>query len=536
MKLVLSFCCFAALAIGQSANQPHCASPASDKAIAPAAELLEGMGQVHFPITTSSELAQKFFDQGVAQMHSFWTREAERSFLRAAQLDPGAPMPWWGVAMVGTGQHRPYFQIETWDAITGKEVRTNKKAADAARKAQELAAQPGKATELEKLYIGAVAAKVLANPSEDPDAAYVAGWRKLLARYPAEVEARTYLALRLMRGFELPDHAPRDGSMEAVDILRLLLRDAPDHPGVHHYVIHGFEGSSFAAEAWPSCKRYFALAPQIPHALHMPGHIYSQTGRWEDAMISFDAAKQKDLTYMQADPGYGNGHHGHNVHYLSTSYSFAGDFERAIAEAQHLLDMPETASQKKQDDLFTSAYAQGFIAMMRALTQHEKWDDILSGQKVPEIARPRQQAWYAWARGLAHAAKGHVGDARKEARRLDTALANFASRTKRPVPPELVVAKEELAAQILLASGKTDRGLRALEQAARHERELRYSEPPAYVRPAYEALGHWAQRSGRATIARRAFEEALQQFPADSIAIAGLAELDRTHTLTSGGQ
>ena len=110
------------------------------------------------------------------------------------------------------------------------------------------------------------------------------GLRALVAKYPNEIEAKTYLALMIMRGFTLPDKKPNyPTSTEAVTMLRQLLKDAPDHPGVHHYVIHGFEGSDFAKDAWPSCKRYAELVPNIPHALHMPGHIWAQTGRWDDA-------------------------------------------------------------------------------------------------------------------------------------------------------------------------------------------------------------------------------------------------------------
>jgi tetratricopeptide (TPR) repeat protein len=525
----------AAALFAQTQNTPHCVTPTEAQAVQPAAALLDGMGVVHFPITTSNPEAQKFFNQGIAQMHSFWTREAERSFRRAAELDPEAPMPWFGVAMIATGHFRPQFQIESWDMILGKEPRTNKKAVEAVEKARALAAKPGKSTELERLYIEAIAAKVLAKSPDEADAAYVDGWRKLLRTYPKEVEARSYLALRLMRGYELPDHTPREGTMESVAILRELLREAPDHPGVHHFVIHAWEGSSFAAEAWPSCKRYFELVPKIPHGLHMPGHIYSQTGRWADAIYSFEAAKKLELEYMAADATYGNGHHGHNTHYLSTVYSFSGDYASAVREAQHLLTFEETDAQKKETDLFTSAYAQGFIAMLRALTQHEKWDEILEGRMLPRIARPRQEAWYAWARGIAFAGKGDVAQARQEARKLDQSLALFVSRTKRPAPPELLVAKEELAAQILLASGKSDAGLRALEQAAQKDRRLRYSEPPAYARPAYEALGHWARRLGRVEVARRAYRQALEQFPEDAIARRGLAELDRQEGVPSGG-
>ena len=523
------------LIAGAAYGQSHCSVPPGPDAPKLPAKLLDGMGTEHisFPITTSNPEAQKFFNQGVAQMHSFWGREAERSFLQAAALDPEAPMPWWGVAMVAGGQYQPYFQIAGWDEISGKQARTNRRAIDSAQKALDLSAKPGKATELEKLYIAAVAARRIPG-KEDPDEAYIASWRALLEKYPQEIEARTYLSLHLMRGFELPSHTPRKYSMEAVAILKQLLTEAPDHPGVNHYVIHAWEGSSFAKDAWPSSEKYFTEAVDIPHALHMPGHIYSQTGRWKDAITAFVAAKQKELAYMKADPAYGNGHHGHNVNYLATAYSFTGDYDSAVREAKHLLSIPETDAQKKSNDLFTTAYAQGFIAMLRALTQHEKWDDILAGNMLPQIARPRQEAWYAWARGLAFAQKGEIAKARTEGRKMDAALANYASKTKRPIPAELKVAEEELTAQIVLASGKTDAGLRMLENAAKADRALRYTEPPYYARPVYESLGKAAAKAGRTSLARKAFQQALEQFPADAIAEAGLHELDQR--TSAGGQ
>ena len=151
----------------------------------------------------------------------------------------------------------------------------------AAKKAVELSQVPGKATELEKMYVAAVAARRDAE-AKDPEEAFVKGMRALLAAHPDEVEAQLDLALMIMRGFTLPEKKPvAPGSTEAVTILRGLLAKAPEHPGLHHYIIHGFEGSTFAKDAWPSCEKYSQLVTNIPHALHMPGHIYSQTGAWE---------------------------------------------------------------------------------------------------------------------------------------------------------------------------------------------------------------------------------------------------------------
>src|SRR5712691_791310 len=314
-----------------------CAPPPGGAAPSLPARILTGQGRIDFPITTSSEKAQEFFNQGVAQMHSFWATEAERSFLQAAALDPQAPMPQWGIAMVAAGDYRPHFQLVRDNVASNvKKLEGNPRtpeggpgrAAAAAKKALELSAVSGKATDLEKLYIASIAAR--RNPdSKDPDADYIRGLRAVVAAYPQEVEAKTYLALHLMMGFSTPDKQPVPGSMEAVAILREMLVSAPDHMGVHHYVIHGFEGSTFSKDAWPSCRRYPELVTNIPHALHMPGHIWAQTGQWEEAVKSFSAAAVNERGYMQADQLYGTGHHGHNVHFLTTSLSFQGHYDEA---------------------------------------------------------------------------------------------------------------------------------------------------------------------------------------------------------------
>src|SRR5688572_20812330 len=167
-------------------------------------------------------------------MHSFWAREAERSFLQAAMLDPAAPMPQWGIAMVAAGDWRPRFQLDLYASLFGRQAPPAKsRALNAARKAVELSSIAGKATGLEKMYISAVMAR--RDPkSKDPEEAFAKGMRALLAKYPNEVEAKTYLALTIMRGFSLPEKTPNSpGSTEAAAILRELMRTAPDHPGVH---------------------------------------------------------------------------------------------------------------------------------------------------------------------------------------------------------------------------------------------------------------------------------------------------------------
>jgi tetratricopeptide (TPR) repeat protein len=484
------------------------------------AKILEGQGSVHFPITTKNPEAQKFFDQGVAQMHSFWAREAERSFLQAAQLDPEAAMPYWGIAMVAAGDYRPRFQMDG----DPKQRPVMPRVKDAVRRAVELSNAPGKTNDLEKMYIASIAAR-RDEKAKDQDEAFVRGLRALVAKYPKEVEARSYLALMIMRGFTLPGKKPRNAtSMEAVAILRELLIEAPDHPGVHHYVIHGWEGSEFAKDAWPSCRRYAQLVPNIPHALHMPGHVWAQTGKWDEAVQSFDTAAVNERGYMSADSLYGNLHHAHNVHFLATSYSFRGDYDKAVASSRELLGMKENPREAKALENTRTAVAQGWFSMMGAMVQFRKWDDILSGQ-LPKPEKPRLLAWYHWARAIAQAEKGNLTEVKAEATLMDAALEGHKKANKGKIRPEMMVANDELKGHINIAEKRVDKGLRQLAKAAERERRLTYTEPPPYPRPVAEALGYWAMRHGKTEIAERAFKDALAQYPADYHAESGLRAL-----------
>ncbi|HLK19178.1 MAG TPA: tetratricopeptide repeat protein [Bryobacteraceae bacterium] len=515
-----------ALLFGQPKQPDLCVPPPSGTAPALPARLMTGQGSVHFAITTSNPKAQEFFDQGLAQLHSFWAVEAERSFRQAAELDPDAPMPQWGIAMVAAGDYRPRFQLDTYDKLFGKSnpLKAAARAIEAARKANDLAQVPGKATPIEKLYIASIVARRDVK-SKDPEEAYIRGLRAIAAQYPDEIEARAFLALHLMRGFDQPSKAPRLTSMEAVAILRELLVKAPDHPGVHHYVIHGWEGSSFAKDAWPSCKRYAELVTNIPHALHMPGHIYAQTGRWEDAVNSFSSAAENERGYIHADRLYGTGHHGHNVHFLAASYSFEGQYDKAKDAARELLSFKENPREVASIDGFYSAFRQGWFAMLRSLVQSESWDEILDGTTLPVYDKPREQAWRHWAFALAYLGKNNLALARAESKQMDESLADYKLKVKMPIPETLETAREELDGALKLADGKLDAGLKKLEHAATMERRMIYSEPPYYPRPVLEVLGEAALKNGRTAEAQSAFKRALDQYPGSFRAKTGLQAL-----------
>jgi tetratricopeptide (TPR) repeat protein len=529
MKLAIASLFAAATLFGADVpkDKDLCTAPPGANPPSLPAKILTGQGSeyIRFRMTTSNPEAQKFFVQGVAQMHSFWANEAERSFLQAAALDPTAPMPYWGIAMVAAGDYRPFFQLVRDGVPSKQELKGGPlRAVQAAQKAAQLATAPGKATPLEKLYIASVLARRVA---EDSDEAYIAGLRKIVAAYPDEVEAPSYLALHLMSGFNLPDRKPRAGSMEAADILRALVVKFPDHPGVHHYIIHGFEGATFARDAWPSCRRYPELVTNIPHALHMPGHIWAQTGKWDEAAKSFEDAAKNELGYLKADALYGNGHHGHNVQFLITTYMFQGRYEDAMAQANSLMTFGENPREAKEVDNAYAIYRQGWFAALRTLVALEKWDAILDGKTLPVYDKPREQAWRHWALALAQGNRGAVEAAKKEQAAMEASLKELAAKTKKPVPPVMEVAQKELEGQIALFEHKTAKGLKLLETAGTMERALRYTEPPAYPRPVLEVLGDKALAAGQLETAAAAYKDALDQYPDDPRALAGLDKIKK---------
>jgi tetratricopeptide (TPR) repeat protein len=227
---------------------------------------------------------------------------------------------------------------------------------------------------------------------------------------------------------------------------------------------------------------------------------------------------------MKADAMYGNGHHGHNVHYLATSYSFEGKYDQAIEAARHLLTFKENPRELKQLDLTTGAYAQGWFALLRTMVQFQKWDEILTDDQLPVLNRNRQLAWRHWARSMAYAAKGNVESARAESREMDTSLVAFRQKMKRKTPEELAVARRELDGHLAAAEGKVSTAIKTLQAASNGERKLVYTEPPYYPRPVAEVLGQVALKNGKLDVAEKAFREALRQYPANAHALSGLRD------------
>jgi len=502
-----------AFAQGQTAI---CHTPSATKEATRPAHLFEGAGKAHLQITTRSAEAQAFFDQGLALLHSFWGYEADRSFERAAQLDPECAMAQWGIAMAAVNDARRDAAI---------------------KRAKELAP---KVTEHERLYIQAVEARyqgerttVQNNGFLGASEQYVVALRRLVGAFPDDLEAKLFLALGQLSGYER-DGTPRAGTIEAIALCQLVLAKDPQHLAAHHYLIHAFESGKRPKDGVPHADAYPSLAAAVGHAVHMPGHIYVHVDRWDDAAKAFEGSAAVDRAYMREQKetsDHAGGPYGHNVHFLVTVYGYQGRYRDAVKSSRELLDLARDPKEANSRAAF-----EGRLAMMRTLVRFEKWDEILDQRTLPE-AGPFEvfTAWRYYAEALAHASKGDTGRAREDIQRLEREIAWMKDRLpkvkdapqggrQRQQLKALAVAPIELSARLLAREGKGDEAIAKLREAIEEEIKLGYSEPPLYPQPLEEVAGKVALELKRWTEAEEFFRAAVERDPGSGRALFGLVE------------
>lgn len=511
--------CFATLAQTQTPptdNTQICHLPNATKAATKPAVLMEGYGKVQMPVTTKSAEAQAFFNQGLALMHSFWFYEADRSFARAAQLDPECAMAQWGIAMSDVNEERRNAAI---------------------KRAKQLAP---KVTEREQLYITAVEARYTGEKSTVQNNGFLGSsedfkkaLRKLVSLYNDDLEAKLFLALASMSGYER-DGTPRPGTVEAIALLQAVLAKSPNHLAAHHYMIHATEAGKRAIDGVPSADIYGTLAPKVGHAVHMPGHTYVHVDRWEDAAKVFEASAEVDRAYIRDNKettDHAAGPYGHNVHFGANVYGYLGRYRDAMRLSQELLDVAKQPGEDK-----SRAGFEGRLARLRILTRFEKWNEILDGKSLPDEGNYEIfKAWRYYATALAHLGRGDVTATRStlDALERETAWMKDKLAKAKDLPQlgrqkqqlrALGVAPIELKARLAAREGKADDALNLIREAIEAEINLGYSEPPLYPQPMEEVAGKLALELKRYTEAEAFFRAALERDPGSGRAYFGLMQ------------
>ncbi len=274
----------------------------------------ERLGTVSFPISCAPDV-QKPFERGVALMHSFEYEEAGQQFEAVALSDPQCAMAYWGQAM--SLYHQLWGLPERPELLRGREL---------THKAQEAKAK----TLREREYINAVA---LFYRDPDPKThdvrakAYSQAMEKIYSKYPQDHEAAAFYALSVLGTSSQTDLV---SAKKAVSILKPLLAQEPDHPGIAHYMIHACDNPELAQTGLPAAKQYAALAASSPHAVHMPSHIFARLGLWQadidSNLAAIDAAKRQASHHMHV------GHHSlHSSDFVEYAYLQLGESARAKA-------------------------------------------------------------------------------------------------------------------------------------------------------------------------------------------------------------
>ncbi|SEK83409.1 tetratricopeptide repeat protein [Nitrosovibrio tenuis] len=460
----------------------------------------EKLGKVSFPVSCNIA-AQKEFNRGMALFHSFWFDPAIKSFGRVLHHDPECGMAYWAIAITSMGN--PF----TWPPIP--------KAWTAGASAVADAQHLGVKTEREGDYIAALAA--LFKNWETTDyrprvLAFQKAMEGVAARYPEDIEAQILYALAL-DATALPTDKTFANQLKAANILEPLFEKYPDHPGVAHYLIHTYDYAELAERGLPAARAYARIAPSVPHALHMPSHIFSRVGLWhemaESNRASYLAAKSE---LKEATLGIGTYDALHAMDYMVFAY-----LQQAQDKAAKRLVDEAASTRKVNVENFPAAYAFAAIPA-RFAVERADWKGAAALELSPAGLAwskfPQAEAILVFARGMGAARSRDNAAARKDVARLK-ALKDAMAATKLDYwAGQTDFQIKAVNAWLALAENRNDEAVSLMRAAAEAEEASdKHPVTPGNVAPSRELLGEMLLALGRPAQAFAEFERSLKRDP-----------------------
>ena len=494
-------------------------------ATAPEPGDLRGVGKVTFPITCAPDV-QSDFARGVALLHSFFYEEARRVFTSVAERDPKCAMAQWGIAM--TWWH------PIWTPPTPDEMRAGKAAIE---KAMSMKA----GTDRERGFITAL--NTYYNTADSSSAApvgqschgpvgprdrviaYEKAMRQLRDKYPDDFEVQTFYAFAVLGyGYATPNDTSLSKQLEAAGILEKLWKQNANHPGVVHYLIHSYDYPQFAQRGLTAAQTYDSIAPWVPHALHMPSHIFTRLGMWDESIAANRASAEASRAY--AAMRHRDATEAEELHALDyMAYSYLQ--EAQDAEAKKIVDIAAKVKKTNPELEFSAAYALAAIPTRYAFERND-WA-AAANLSIPNLPHwssfPFMEALIEYGHALGRAHTGDVEGARKAIARMQ----QLRDATKDPkfdyFKSHLDLQMQAASAWVAAAEGKKNEAIDMLRRAADSEDILgKHPVSPGAFVPIREQLGTLLLEMGQPTEAQREFEAALKIYPGRFRGLYGAAQ------------
>jgi tetratricopeptide (TPR) repeat protein len=452
----------------------------------------EQFGDVNFSVSCAEE-AQAKFHRAMALYHSFDWKRGQAAFEEITGLDPRCGMAYWGLAMILA--ENPFGWPLGMKLTEG---------AEAIQKAQDL----GATTPRERDYIAALAMlyKDYATvPHRQRALAYEQAMEKLAATYPNDVEATILYALAVSANHDLNDKSFAR-PLKAAGLLEPLFAAYPQHPGLAHYLIHSYDYPPIASKGLTAARRYSQIAPDAPHAQHMPSHIFTRVGAWHESVASNQASVAAAKGNMRYIP------HGWDYMVyasLQVADDTAADKVGADVRAVDALNAPS----------FSEVF--GVVAIPARLTlERGRWAEAAMLELHPAVSEadwkrfPQAEAINAFARAVGAARSGDVAGARREIERLNKLQQVLTERKLAYWAEQVEVQAQVATAWTLYAEGKHEEALAAMRAAADHEDKTeKHVVVPGPILPARELLGDMLMELGRPAEALPQYEASIAKEP-----------------------
>ncbi|HLA89867.1 MAG TPA: hypothetical protein VJL28_05525 [Gemmatimonadaceae bacterium] len=453
------------------------------------------LGNVAFPTSCNAE-AQARMNRAVAMLHSFWFPEARKTFESVVTADPSCGIAYWGIALTHFG-----------NPVAGGSTAPGQAAGSAAA---QTGVRTGAKSDRERAYIDAAATLFRDHSTVDNRtrmAAYLSSLNDIVGRYPQDTEAKIFHALFLV-ATSPPTDLTFAQQKRAAETLTRLYRDQPRHPGLAHYIIHSFDSPPLAALALDAARQYAGIAPAAPHALHMPSHIFTRLGYWDESI---------NTNRRSADLEPSPGGKAHPLDYMVYAYLQQGR---------------DDAARKAIEEIGGSTsgeYIAGALGSYNALAMPARYAlerDDWTGAAALKVtsATPSAEAVTHFAKGLGAARGGNLVLARQEVAALEKLVADLTA--QKDAYWALVVDAQRLAvsAWVAHAEGRHAEAVPLARAAADKEDEVeKHPVTPGPLIPARELLGDILMVHSQPAAALEAYEATLRREPNRTRTLVGAA-------------